>query len=141
VNGCAARTGLVTTAVVSALMFAGAGVVSAYTDPTVEVGRGRIQVTAAPSADLDYCLAYYWDNETSTWVPDSPHFGGPGQPESFLFTNVPPGETTVRVRCLSGMWKTPSYFVTVAEPNPLLDFIDTFLIQIGLGALASDPTL
>lgn len=100
-------------------------------------------MTAEPSADLGFCDAYYWDTTTSGWSAVSTPFGGTGQPDSYLFTTVPPGDTPVTVRCVDsgGVWTAHGNLVAVSEPNPFLDFIDNFLVMIGLGSLASDPTL
>ena len=119
------------------LSIANAGLASAYPAPTVEAGRGRIQVTAVPAIDLVGCQANY---DGGAW---SPGFGA-GDNHSTLFENVPAGSHEVWVACMSTMNTVASFGPTVVDvtaANPMLDAADKALAGAGSSALTTDPTL
>ncbi|AII10354.1 hypothetical protein [Rhodococcus opacus] len=132
------RTAVITIAAVPVLLIADIGTAHAYPAPTVEGGRGRIQVTAIPSSDLTHCYAKLDGGSFA-----SPPFGGSGQSTSTLFQNVQPGPHIVETMCVNVMNLGSSFSlpVEVAAPNPILDTIDNALAGAGSSAMTTDPTL
>ena len=136
-NSHTCRAVLIAAATASVLLGAGVGTAQAYTYPTVEEGRTRIQVTAFPAADLQFCLTKI---DGGAWRPQ---FGGPSQPESYLFEGVSEGTHEIKVSCRNSLFMDTlrTSPVNVRAADPMSDAIDNAMLAAGSSAMTSDTTL
>ena len=131
------RVAAVVTAAVSGILITGVGTAGA--GPTVEAGRGRIQVTVESERDQGWnCAADVPGVGVRQFLVEA------GKSASTLFTGLAPGTYSVRTTCVfvdgrSTRWAPDN--VTVTASDPMLDAIDGMMAGAGSSAMVSDPTL
>ncbi len=120
------------------LLITAVGTANAYSSPTFEGGRGRIQVTVvADPALLAECVAIVPGLPWRLFKADA------GKTASTLFSGLAVGTYRVQAVCRDdgGGETTFTSNVAVTAPDRVLDAVDVILAGAGSSALTTDPTL